>query len=156
MSEHLRCRIFRVNTVISRIRLLKKEQVFHCFFVVCFGGGGGGGAIFPQSRFNKAIISIHMYIVGSSIYHSSKYQTSKFFFLHFQNRHPGSLDFQNLKVSGSPAVLSSYSQSPNAFLSFGTKYVNRLRNSDYINKLCFLESVKAAINCICHDKVCFL
>ena len=27
--EHLRCRIFRVNTVISRMRLLKKEQVYH-------------------------------------------------------------------------------------------------------------------------------
>ena len=37
--EHLRCRIFRVNTVISRMRLLKKEQVYHFFL----GGGGGGG-----------------------------------------------------------------------------------------------------------------
>ena len=47
--------------------------------------GGGGGAIFPRSRFIKAIISIHMYIVRSSICHPSKYQTSKFFFLDFQN-----------------------------------------------------------------------
>ena len=52
-------------------------------FCVC--GGGGGGAIFPRSRFIKAIISIHMYIVRSSICHPSKYQTSKFFFLDFQN-----------------------------------------------------------------------
>ena len=49
MSVHLRCQIFRVNSVISRMRLLKKEQVYHCLFV-CFlgffffwGGGGGGG-----------------------------------------------------------------------------------------------------------------
>ena len=45
----------------------------------------GGGAIFPRSRFIKAIISKHMYIVRSSICHPSKYQTSKFFFLDFQN-----------------------------------------------------------------------
>ena len=32
--------IFRVNTVMSRMRLLKKEQVYHCLF---FGGGGGCG-----------------------------------------------------------------------------------------------------------------
>ena len=70
---------------ISRIRLLKKEQVYHWFFFVVFlGGGGGGGTIFPRSRF-KAIISIHMYIVRSSICHPSKYQTSKFFFLDFQS-----------------------------------------------------------------------
>ena len=43
-----------------------------------------------------------MYIVRSSICHPSKYQTSKFFFQDFQNWHPGSLDFQKLKVSGSP------------------------------------------------------
>ena len=43
MSEHLRCRIFRVNRIISRMRLVKKEQAYHCFFVVFFWGGGGGG-----------------------------------------------------------------------------------------------------------------
>ena len=59
----------------------KKEQVYHSFFFFW----GGGGAIFPRSRFIKAIISIHMYIVRSSICHPSKYQTSKFFFLDFQN-----------------------------------------------------------------------
>ena len=74
----------------SRMRLLKKEQVYHClfFFVVVFfffGGGGGGGTIFPRSGFIKAIISVYMYIVRSSICHPSKYQTSKFFFLDFQN-----------------------------------------------------------------------
>ena len=57
-----------------------KEGAGVSFFVcVC------GGAIFPRSRFIKAIISIHMYIVRSSICHPSKYQTSKFFFLDFQN-----------------------------------------------------------------------
>ena len=37
-------RIFSVNTVMSRMRLLKKEQVYHCFFFffVRWGGGGGG------------------------------------------------------------------------------------------------------------------
>ena len=79
-------RIFRVNTVISRMRLLKKEQVYHCsFFFFGGGGGGGGGNIFPRSRFIKAIISIHMYIVRSSICHPSKYQTSTVFFQDFQN-----------------------------------------------------------------------
>ena len=80
-------RIFRVNTVMSRMRLLKKEQVYHCFFVFFFGGGGGGGGwtVFPRSGFIKAIISVHIYIVPSSICHPSKYQTSKFFFLDFQN-----------------------------------------------------------------------
>ena len=39
-------RIFRVNTVISRMRLLKKKQVCHFFFlVVVVGGGGGRGGI---------------------------------------------------------------------------------------------------------------
>ena len=52
------------------------------------GGGEGVGGIFPRSGFIKAIISVHMYIVWSSICHPSKYQTSKFFFLDF-------LDFQN-------------------------------------------------------------
>ena len=92
VSEHLRCRIFRVNMVISRMRLLKKEQVYHCFYFSIFfffwgggGGGGAGGTIFPWSTFIKAIISIHMYIVRSPICHPSKYQTSKFFFLDFQN-----------------------------------------------------------------------
>ena len=83
--------------------LLKKEQVYH-FFGGGGGGGGGGRDYFPRSRFIKAIMSIHMYIVRLSICHPSKYQTSKFFFLDFQNWHPGSLDFQNLKVSGSPDV----------------------------------------------------
>ena len=64
-------------TVISRMPLLKKEQVYHFFWE-------GGGAIFPWSTFIKAIISIHMYIVRSSICHPSKYKTSKFFFLDFQ------------------------------------------------------------------------
>ena len=101
-------RIFRVNTVISRMRLLKKEQVYRFFFVFLGGRGEGGGVtISPRSRFIKAIISIHMYIVRSSICHPSKYQTSKFFFLDFQNLHPGSLDFQNLKVSGSPGTSRS-------------------------------------------------
>ena len=44
VSEHLRCRIFRVNTIISKMGLLKKEQVYHCFFFFFFffflGGGG--------------------------------------------------------------------------------------------------------------------
>ena len=74
--------------VISRMHLLKKEQVYHCFFLFFFfffGGGGEGGTIFPRSRFIKAIISMHMYIVCSSICHPLKYQTSKFFFLDFQN-----------------------------------------------------------------------
>ena len=69
------------------MRLLKKEQMYHFFFFFFWGGGGGGGggvAVFPRSRFIKAIISIHMYIVQSSICHPSKYQTSKFFFLDFQ------------------------------------------------------------------------
>ena len=76
----------------SRMRLLKKEQVYHCFFFVFFFGGGGGGGggggvwtVFPRSGFIKIIISVHMYIVRSSICHPSKYQTSKFFFLDFQN-----------------------------------------------------------------------
>ena len=38
VSEHLRC----PNMVISRIHLLKKEQVY-LFFFFFFGGGGGGG-----------------------------------------------------------------------------------------------------------------
>ena len=70
------------------MRLLNKGQVYHCFFfffLCVWGGGGGGGIILPRSRFIKAIISIHMYIVRSSICHPSKYQTSKFFFLDFQN-----------------------------------------------------------------------
>ena len=59
---------------------------FFFFFFFFFGGGGGGEeTIFPLSRFIKAIISINMYIVRSSICHPSKYQTSKFFFLDFQN-----------------------------------------------------------------------
>ena len=69
--------------------------MYHCclfFFVgvVVFffsrgGGGGGGGTILPRSGLIKAIISVYMYIVRSSICHPSKYQTSKFFFLDFQN-----------------------------------------------------------------------
>ena len=59
-----------------------KEGAGVSFF---FSLEGGGGAIFPRSRFIKAIISIHLYIVRSSICHPSKYQTSKFFFLDFQN-----------------------------------------------------------------------
>ena len=59
-----------------------KEATGVSFFL---GGGGGGGLFFPRSRFIKAIISIHVYIVRSSICHTSKYQTSKFFFLDFQN-----------------------------------------------------------------------
>ena len=67
-----------------------KEGAGVSFFFFFWGGGGGwvgggGGAIFPRSRFIKAIISKHMYIVWSSICHASKYQTSKFFFLDFQN-----------------------------------------------------------------------
>ena len=62
-----------------------KEGAGVSFFFFFFFGRGGGGAIFPRSRFIKAIISIHMYIVRSSICHPSKYQTSKFFFLDFQN-----------------------------------------------------------------------
>ena len=66
-----------------------KEGAGYLFFFFSFflggGGGGRGGAIFPRSRFIKAIISIHMHIVRSSICHPSKYQTSKFFFLDFQN-----------------------------------------------------------------------
>ena len=44
------------------MRLLNKGR---CIIVCCFfgGGGGGGGTILPRSRFIKAIISIHMYIV---------------------------------------------------------------------------------------------
>ena len=61
-----------------------KEGAGGSFFFVCVCVWGGG-AIFPRSRFIKAIISIHMYIVRSSICHPSKYQTSKFFFLDFQN-----------------------------------------------------------------------
>ena len=61
-----------------------KERVVY-LIIIFFFGGGGEGAIFPRSRFIKAIISIHMYIVRSSICHPSKYQTSKFFFLDFQN-----------------------------------------------------------------------
>ena len=57
-----------------------------CFFFFWGGGGGvGGGLFFPRSGFIKAIISVNMYIVRSSICHPSKYQTSKFFFLDFQN-----------------------------------------------------------------------
>ena len=85
MSEHLRCRIFRINTIISKMGLLKKEQVYHFFGGGGGGGGGGGRDYFPRSRFIKAIMSIHMYIVRLSICHPSKYQTSKFFFLDFQN-----------------------------------------------------------------------
>ena len=58
--------------------------------------------VFTTNHHLKAIISINMYIVRSSICHPSKYQTSKFLFVDFQNLLPGSLDFQNLKVSGSP------------------------------------------------------
>ena len=47
-------RIFGVNTVISRMRLLKKEQVYHRFFGVFFflggGGGGGGGDYFSPEQ----------------------------------------------------------------------------------------------------------
>ena len=68
------------------------------FFFGGGGGGGGGRTIFPRSRFIKAIISIHMCIVRSSICHPLKDQTSKFFFL----------DFQNLKVSGSPVYIYIY------------------------------------------------
>ena len=70
-------------------------QIFFFLFFLPGGGGGGGGGggsggeeggyYFPRSRFIKAIISIHIYIVRSSICHPSKYQTSKFFFLDFQN-----------------------------------------------------------------------
>ena len=45
-----------------------KEQVYHCFFFLFFFGGGGGD-YFPRSRFIKAVISIHMYIVRASICH---------------------------------------------------------------------------------------
>ena len=62
-----------------------KEGAGVSFFFFFFFFLGGGGAIFPRSRFIKVIISIHMYIVRSSICHPSKYQTSKFFFLDFQN-----------------------------------------------------------------------
>ena len=64
---------------------------FFLLLLLFFGGGGGGGGVgegwtvFPRSGFIKAIISVHMYIVRSSICHPSKYQTSKFFFLDFQN-----------------------------------------------------------------------
>ena len=73
------------------MRLLKKEQVYRFLFFFwdggegVRGGGGGGGTIFLHSRFIKAIISIHKYIVRLSICHPSKYQTSKFFFIDFQN-----------------------------------------------------------------------
>ena len=43
MSEHLRCRIFRINTIIYKMGLLKKEQVYHCCFFLFFFVGGGGG-----------------------------------------------------------------------------------------------------------------
>ena len=51
-------RIFRVNTVMFRMRLLKKEQVYHCFFFFVgffFGGGGcgGGGLFFPGAGLLK-------------------------------------------------------------------------------------------------------
>ena len=99
------------------MRLLKKERVYHCFFFSFFlGGGGGGGLFFPRSGFIKAIISVHMYIVRSSICHPSKYQTSKFFFLDFQNLHHGSLDFQNLKVSGSPGQCRCFHDSTESLL----------------------------------------
>ena len=62
-----------------------KEEAGVSFSFLFFWGGEGGGLFFPRSRFIKAIISIHMYIVRSSICHPSKYQTSKFFFLDFQN-----------------------------------------------------------------------
>ena len=55
------------------------------FFFFYLEGGEGGWTIFPWSRFIKAITSIHMYIVRSSICHPSKHQSSKFFFLDFQN-----------------------------------------------------------------------
>ena len=55
------------------------------FFFLWGGGGGGGWGYFPRSKFIKAIISMHMYIVRLYICHPSKYQTSKFFFLDFQN-----------------------------------------------------------------------
>ena len=31
--------------VMSRMRLLKKEQVYHCFLLFFFGGGGGAGGM---------------------------------------------------------------------------------------------------------------
>ena len=58
-------RILRVNTVMSRMRLLKKEQVYHCClffccccFCFCFflgggRGGGGGGLFFPGAGLLK-------------------------------------------------------------------------------------------------------
>ena len=84
MSKHFGVRIFRVNTVIT---VISKEGagVSLCFFVFLVVGDGVRGTIFPLSRFIKAIISINIYIVRSSICHPSKYQTSKFFFLDFQN-----------------------------------------------------------------------
>ena len=60
-------------------------MVFFCWFFFFFFLGGGGWTVFPRSGFIEAIISVHMYIVRSSICHPSKYQTSKFFFLDFQN-----------------------------------------------------------------------
>ena len=69
---------------LSRMISLPRKNVKPIFFF--WGGGGGeGGSIFPRSRFIKAIISIHMYIVRSFICHPSKYQPSKFVFLDFQN-----------------------------------------------------------------------
>ena len=62
-----------------------KEGAGVSLFFFFFFFFGGGGDYFPRSRFIKAIISIHMYIVRSYICHPSKYQTSKFFFLDFQN-----------------------------------------------------------------------
>ena len=74
-------RTFTVSEYLG-MRLLKKEQVYRFLF---FFFGGGGRDYFSRSRFIKAIIPIHMYIVRSSNCHPSKYQTSKFFFLDFQN-----------------------------------------------------------------------
>ena len=47
-------RIFRVNTVMSRLHLLKKEQVYHCFFFFFFGGGVGGVDCFSPERVYKS------------------------------------------------------------------------------------------------------
>ena len=103
MSEHLRTakipckervRKYRVQQigVFSEKRGCPEGAGVSLFFGG-WGGGGVGWTIFPPEQFLriflptliKAIISIHMYIVRSSICHPSKYQTSKFFFLDFQN-----------------------------------------------------------------------
>ena len=60
--------------VISRMGLLKKEQLYNFFFLFFFSFLRGGGTIFPQSRFIKAMIFITH--VHCRVVHLSPFEVS--------------------------------------------------------------------------------